>query len=148
MMDNRVFNINGPLHRVPHMREGEIEMLADALKLAMRQRGSNTKAIGWSVIPNLGLALYWAEPKNIAEPYNKLLASMGQGDTQPLAHLIANWLETDEAKAMPHEGWDADCDHDGDNGDGWRVFVGDWGNVGSRWEAICCVRHAFMWYGK
>lgn len=147
-MDNRAFNVNGPLHREPHMREGNIEMLADTLKLAMRQRGENTTVVGWSVIPSIGLALYWTEPSGLLVPFNKLLAPLGLGDTQPLAHMIANWLDTDEAKSMPHEGWDADEDHDGDNGDGWRVFVGDWGHVGNRWEAICAVKHAFMWYGK
>lgn len=146
-MDNRIFNVNGPLH-TNHQREKDVEQLAATLDLAMRQRGENTKAVGWSVLPDVGLVFYWTEPANIAEPFNRFLAPMGRGDSQPLAHMAAQWLDTDEAKAMKHAGFDAEYIGDGDCGDGWRVSVGDWGHVGGRWEAICAVRHAFMWYGK
>ncbi|MDR9781847.1 hypothetical protein [Rhizobium redzepovicii] len=39
-------------------------------------------------------------------------------------------------------------DHDGDNGRGWRVFVGAWGHVGGDHYAILGIVPSWAMYGK
>lgn len=130
-MDNRVFNVNGRTQ----------EMLAMALSLAFKQEGDNVKAKAWRFIPNKGLVLLWSATSGS----NVFPAPM---EPHEVASMAMRWLQGDEAKNMTFEGWDEDHDHDGHNELGWRVYVEEWGHVGSEHYSICAIRPAWMWYGK
>lgn len=138
-MDNRVFNVNG---------KGR-EMLADTLRLALFQQGGcwpsdkERKAVGYRVHPQKGLILLWTIRPEKGDL--KFIAPLGP---EALAEMITEWLNTEEAAAIPLTSWDADCDHDGHNSKGWRVYCEDWGHVDREWGAICAVTPAFMWHGK
>ena len=58
------------------------------------------------------------------------------------------WLKTDEAWETKLDHWDEDCDHDGHNTKGWRVYCDDWGHVGDYRGALVAVKPAYMWHGK
>lgn len=137
-MDNRVFNVNG----------SGLPGLIAAMKLAFRQQAgfydrSRTDTVsGWIVDPKKGLILLWSDS---VTGCSKFMAPM---TAEQVAPMVMGWLETDEAKAIPLSGWDADCQHDGNNSPGWRVFVEDWGHVGDQRYATCCITPAFMWHGK
>jgi len=62
--------------------------------------------------------------------------------------IVYQWLKSDEAKTITLTGWDENADHDGSNALGWRVYVEDWGHIGSDWGAYCAIKPAYMWYGK
>lgn len=133
--DNRILNMNGQSD----------EQLKLALKFAFRDqydRENTCKA--WEVKPDKGLVLYQYHSdsnKNV----QKLPAPMSADD---VFTLVKNWLTTDEASAIPHEDWDRDIDHDGDNIVGWRMYLEDWGHVGGDWGALCCIKPAYLWLGK
>lgn len=132
-MDNRIFNVNG---------QG-LDLLKQALALAFAQQGffNPAKAMSWHVSPDKGLILYWYAEKGTT-PF---MAPMG---AEGVAEMVFDWLKSDQAKAIPCEGWDADSDHDGSNEPGWRVYVEDWGKVGGSSSAICAIKPAYLWYGK
>lgn len=141
-MDNRVFNING---------KGK-EMLVDVLRLALwhyrggyeGQRDAST-AKGYMIDPKKGLILLWVLDEHNSA-HQKFLAPLG---AEALAENVYAWLQTEEAKAIPLEGWDKDADHDGHNSRGWRVFCEDWGHVGTAgYRAIVGITPAYMWHGK
>lgn len=132
-MDNRIFSINGPLD------EREEDFLAEALSLAMKQCRTDN-SIGWEFVREHGVLLY-----QYGECKNKFLAPLG---ADAVASMLRAWLVTKEATSMLHEGFDADADHDGSNGPGWRAYVENWGLVANRHGVICAVRPAFMWHGK
>lgn len=132
-MDNRVFNVNGP------MRERLSDFLTEAIDLAMKQCRADT-VVGWEFVREHGVLLF-----SYGDCKNKFLAPLG---ADAVASMLRAWLVTEEARSMPHEGVDADADHDGSNGPGWRAYVESWGQVANRYGVICAVRPAFMWYGK
>lgn len=138
-MDNRVFNVNG---------KGRA-MLAAVLQLVLWHQngcygdGVGHKAVGYRIHPTKGLVLVWTIRPEKGDL--KFIAPLGH---EALAEMIMEWLKSDEAKAIPLAGWDADCDHDGDNSPGWRVYCEDWGHIDHEWGAICAVTPAFMWHGK
>ncbi|PZQ86025.1 MAG: hypothetical protein DI549_00655 [Ancylobacter novellus] len=61
-------------------------------------------------------------------------------DAEATAHLAGLWLDEQDYGREP--------DHDGDNGKGWRVFVGGWGHVAGDHYSICAVTPAWAMYGK
>ena len=131
MMDNRVFNVNG---------EGEV-MLTATLKLLFTQCNAEyTKAHGWAFTPKHGFIVY--QYPGVGNRFPTPLTA------EQLAPIVWAWLNGDEAKTVECDGWDADCDHDGDNGPGWRVFCEDWGHVNGDYNAVCAIKPAYMWYGK
>jgi len=137
MMDNKLLSING---------EGA-EMLELAIKIAFMQHGLNTSAKAYRIDPTYGIVLDWVEPGkgSASNPFPV------PQDPEMCADWIVRWLQTDVAKAIlvsnknQHE---EDCDHDGDNYPGWRVFNENWGHVDGRWEAICAIRPCWLWAGK
>lgn len=135
--DNRIFNVNGA-------KDEHLEM---AINLAFRLDSYNADgatAKGYVVLPNKGLVFLWnidttkdaiafPEPIYAAEAYA----------------FAKTWLKGREAKLIElNERWEGDCDHDGDNSLGWRVYVEDWGHVGSNHYAICAVKPCYLWHGK
>lgn len=135
MMDNRIFNING---------KGE-SMLLRVLELACIQNGGPehpSKIKGWKVTDEDGMILYW-HPENVTP-------LPGDGVTaKEFMPIVWSWLSNDKEKVkIKLTSWDRDADHDGHNGQGWRVYCGDWGHVGGSSYAICAVKPVYLWYGK
>ena len=132
-MDNRIFNVNGRLDR------GGEQLLLKTLELAFEISGH--KAAAWRVSLDHGLILDWCDN---ATGSNRFPSPVTATQVMPM---VASWLHSDEAKQVKCEDWDADADHDGHNGPGWRVYCGDRDHV-QGWQAIVAVKPAFMWYGK
>lgn len=141
-MDNRVFNVNG---------KGKA-MLTEVLRLALWHHsgcmgnGSDCTAKGYMVDPNKGLILLWTlDDKD--QRHQKFIAPLR---ADALAENVYAWLASEEAAQIPLTGtWDDDCDHDGHNSKGWRVFCEDWGHVGAaEWKGIVAITPAYMWHGK
>lgn len=131
-MDNRVFNVNG---------SGD-EMLLQVLKIAFMQAGRNTYAKAWLQTEEHGLVLCWVDSENL----NTLPGAMTAEECMPM---VKGWLSGEFAKSVKPAEWCEDVDHDGNNPDGWQVYVEGWGKVGpADYRAICGVRPAFMWHGK
>ena len=131
-MDNRVFNVNG---------SGD-QMLLAALQLVFAQEGASVRCKAWQVTKQ-GLVLSWYPDKGTTP----LPSSKGMTASEVLP-MVLGWLSSVDLTDIEMEGWDRDCDHDGENSMGWRVFCEDWGHVGSNHYAICAVKPAFMWHGK
>lgn len=129
--DNRVFNVNGE----------DFDTLKKTIELAFLINGSNTKAVSWEFDKDKGLVLSWTK----TERGHLFPVAL---DAEESASIAWKWIHTEDAKKMKFEKWDCDQDHDGSNGDGWRVYVEDWGHVGTNCYAICAIRPAYVWYGK
>ncbi len=138
-MDNRIFNVNGE----------SPTMLRDALKLVFAQEGDRTRAAAWVFSQEHGMILLWVIPSTgdylRPHPCTPFPTPLTAEQVEPLVSL---WLKSEQAKTVKCEKWDADADHDGSNGLGWRVYCGDWGHVGNESYGICAIKPAWMWYGK
>lgn len=140
-MDNRVFDVNGKGYG----------MFVDTLKLALWQTGGcyetskDYNVTGYAIDPQKGLILLsWISTSE--KNTHKFLTNMTAEEVAPMVY---KWLQTEEALAVPPGQWDDDCDHDGHNSMGWRMFVEGWGHVGEyKGSAAICVRPAYMWHGK
>lgn len=130
MSDNRIFNVNG---------EGEAMLLA-TLKLVFAQ--SHETCMAWFVSETHGLVLLWSDTCERAT-----LFPAGLSAEECLPFVLA-WLKSADAKKIKKERWDADTDHDGSDGDGWRVYCEDWGHVDNEFAAICGIKPVVLWYGK
>lgn len=129
--DNRIFNVNGV----------EKKHLIHAIRLAFDINNDTSTAKSWKFDPKYGLILYWyAEDGTHKFPVPV--------SPEAAAEIAFEWLDSEEARNMECKDWDADSDHDGHNGYGWRVYVEDWGHVGGSHCALCAVRPAHVWYGK
>ena len=127
--DNAVFNVNGKSE----------SRLRDALSLALN--GGTVAA--YKFIQSKGLVLYsYASSGN-----NGVVKFPTPLSANEVSGIVIKWLQSEEAKSVPCEGWDADADHDGDNEIGWRVYTEDWGHVEGEWDALA-IKPAYMWYGK
>lgn len=135
-MDNRVFNVNGK----------GVELLAKVLDLAMIQEGfKSVKMTGFKKDPERGIILYWHNNQAEEKGVTPFLAPPTSGE---LARMIVASLSEEWTSRIPMEDWDANCDHDGSNELGWRVYCDDWGKVGDDDYAFLCVKPAYMWHGK
>lgn len=136
-MDNRIFNVNGPM-----TADGK-DLLAATLRLAFQQMGhpgrEGNKAIGYRVCSRKGFILYRYPVSNC------VLFPCSLSSDQVLPTILA-WF--DSKPDYTCEEWDEDHDHDGHNGPGWRVYCEDWGFVDDEYQAFLAVKPAFMWYGK
>ena len=131
--DNRVFDVNGS-------SEG---FLKDVLKLAFMQ--DHDKAIGYKIDSKKGFVLYWATTDDKESECIKFPVPLSYIEVCPL---VWAFLKSDEAKKIKLKGFDADFDHDGHNGSGWRVYCEGWGHIGNDWQAFLAITPALMWYGK
>ena len=139
-MDNRVFNVNG---------SGQ-ETLAKVLELAFSQEGQNTKAEYFVVDKKKGLILLWYVNDTWRKKVSKFLTPLTAKAVTPM---IAEWLQSDEAKTIELDHWDENADHDGSNSKGWRVYCERWGHIegedGLSYDgSIVAITPAFMWHGK
>ena len=131
-MDNRIFNVNG---------KGDKALLA-TLQLVFQQCGDKTTCKGWRFSKEHGLILlWWADGKDVVKLPSGLTA-------EQCLPMVVSWLGDAEAKTVVKTSWDASCDHDGGNGEGWRVYCADWGHVAGESSAICAVKPVVLWYGK
>jgi len=141
-MDNRIFNVNGR----------GLSMLTSTLKLAFWQnagcydKSQDTETVkGYTVEKDKGLILLWAVDEKDPS-HQKFIAPLTAEAVAPLVDL---WLKSDEAKQIPFERWEDDCDHDGHNTLGWRVYCEDWGHVGrAGWHATIAIKPVYLWHGK
>jgi hypothetical protein len=118
---------------------------------------------GYSIHPNFGMILYQYEG---AEP-GKLNFPFDEGkDSIALASFFYNYLKSPLAQVKPLDEpkdayermnteefiadmkWDADSDHDGSNGLGWRLFTGKWGKILGNYKTPLAIRPCYCWYGK
>lgn len=141
-MDNRIFSVNGR----------GLSMLTDTLKLAFWQqagcydndRSTNTVK-GFTVETDKGLILLWdIDEKN--PDHHKFMAPLS---AEAVAPMVEQWLKSEVASEISLGPWEDDCDHDGHNSKGWRVYCEDWGHVGqANWRAVVAVKPVFLWHGK
>jgi hypothetical protein len=121
-MDNREIDIQS---------EGEYDF-----KLAMQlATANNKKAVGYSLeLEGSTMVLYWSKhEKMIPLPYSM--------DSAEITSFVWGWLQkTKPLGARP--------DHDGDNGEGFRVYNEAWGHVFHRWEAFIAITPIWAMYGK
>ena len=103
-----------------------------ALEIAFTNCPGN-KAIGYRVIKDKGLVLYWTEADNVT-PF---LSKMTFSEVEPL---VQGWLKEQDYGEQP--------DHDGSNGKGWHVYNEAWGHVNNEWEAFVAIEPAWAMYGK
>ena len=128
-MDNRIFNVNG----------SDDSLLLDTLKLVFNQRG--TTASYWVKDTEYGIVLLsWKDKRATAFP-NDMTADM-------VFPLVLAYLDSEDASKCEMNGWDSNYDHDGHNSMGWRVYCGDWGDLGGYSGTICAIKPAYMWHGK
>lgn len=101
-----------------------------ALKIAF---GSYHKAVGYKVIPDKGLVLYWI-------PVDDMVPLPFKMDSDAIVPIVQGWLAEQDYGREP--------DHDGDNGQGWRVYCESWGHVNHQFEAFVAIQPAWAMYGK
>lgn len=124
--DNAIFNVNG---------EG-LEKLIKAIDLAF----NGNKIVGWKFKQEFGICLYYYDSEKI----NKFPVP---ATAKQCGEFVFEWLQSDDAKKVPCKGKDADCDHDGHNSKGWRVYTEDWGHIDNDWNVIA-IKPCFLWHGK
>ena len=79
------------------------------------------------------LILFWHDaPGLLPLPY-----ALEIGEAIPF---VCGWLKKAQRGPEP--------DHDGDNGEGWRVFTGVWGGIAGYHYSIVAVQPAWAMYGK
>lgn len=135
-MDNRIFNVNG---------RGK-EMLLATLSLASVQEGLKFK--GWYFNPKAGLVLTWCTPNTNSRNVSSFLCGKDGLDAEGIVDSVWDWLQSDQAKTVPLGEWEYNCNHDGHNTMGWRVYCEDWGHVDNDAYTICAVKPCYMWHGK
>ena len=136
---NQILNING--HEVDNQESG----LLLALKIAFLQQGGNTKCEGWTKSKDHGLVLYWSTVSVFSSDVNVLMTPLSPENIIPM---VLSWLSDNAPENFNLGEWDGDCDHDGSNSLGWRVYKEDWGHVHNHWQAICAIKPIYVWHGK
>jgi len=106
------------------------EVLGKALDIGF---SGYRKAIGYSIHPEKGFVLYWAETKEMI-PFP---VSMDAATVLPI---IVAWLAEQDYGREP--------DHDGDNNRGWRLYNEEWARVDGKYQAFLAVKPAWTMYGK
>lgn len=131
---NRIFNVNGI----------DKEFFVDTLTLAIKQETTDGKVAGYRIHPQKGFILLWSVSSDVES--RKGIAFPVKMSANLVADIVWEWLQTGPETEYPH--WDEDCDHDGHNELGWRIYCENWGHVDSDWAAICAIKPAYIWYGK
>lgn len=99
-------------------------------------------AVGWAVLPDHGLVLYWDLDSKSPSLVNRLPSPM---DAKAASDFVWHWLENTAEKDVDFN----QChDHDGYNARGWRVYCEAWGQVAGDWRAFVAVRPIWALYGK
>jgi len=138
-VDNQIFDINGK----------GLAVLDKTMDLAFTDRcyDNNQTAKSWAYHSQYGLLFfaYGNDGHKFPTPLTGIQCSS----------IAWEWLKTPEGKASDfdfssHEKkMVGNADHDGDNSEGWRVYLEDWGHVGSYSSGvICAVMPCYLWHGK
>lgn len=136
-MDNKIFNVNGRLE--------DEDVLLMTLQLAMKQEwGNNLTIAGWSFDINKGMILHRFTKDN----RNNLIPFPNPLTAEQLLPIVISFLNSDKAKSIECDNWDADLEHDGHNSKGWRIYTEDWGRIGDDWTSYIAIKPAYMWHGK
>jgi hypothetical protein len=140
-MDNKIFNVNGRSK----------DQLEQTLKLALLDEYGKVQTVkGYVFYPEKGFVLLWHVDPN--KPNEKAFPVPLSYDM--VANVVWDWLKTDEAESVPLGDWEDDCDHDGDNDKGFRVYTESWGHVHEKGEytinhySIVAIKSVYCWYGK
>lgn len=139
-----------------------VESFKKALSFFFPNKHDTVKA--FAVDPKKGMILYWAAPEDVvakskATEFSTYVNSLptpktsGGGLIQLLPYEMGyeaawqfawNWLQTPAAGQIRGP----QPDHDGDNGDAWRVYNESWTHVDDRWEALVGIEPIWAMYGK
>lgn len=124
-MDNRQIDIRA---------EGETDFKL-AMQLATGKYGGH-KTIGYSIeLEGSTMVLYWGGK------HDKMMPLPYEMNADEIAAFVWGWLQ--KTKPLGKE-----PDHDGDNGNGFRVYNEAWGHVMHRWEAFIAITPIWAMYGK
>jgi hypothetical protein len=146
-MDNRTIDVTS-------VGEAELGM---ALRLAW-PGAPGSKATHYKAVGLTEKVAYYGEPT-----FRHAVSNHETDDGTPT--LILFWHEERGSLPLPYaleideaipfvSGWlkkaqrGPEPDHDGDNGEGWRVFTEAWGHVAGHQYAIVAVQPAWAMYGK
>jgi len=160
-MDNPRFNITGDT----------LEELVDVFKLIfkrefkwpephLKEKEGYGHFTGYKIHPNHGILLHqypidfddkntipfdFAEGKSPIALANFCIAKLKKIKVEDPSDLDSNGYEWEEY--LTDFQWDRDCEHDGHNTMGWRVYTGQWGHV-TDYRYPYAVRKRFCWHGK
>lgn len=145
-MDNKIFNVNG---------RTKLQLELAVKLLLLDEYNENNTVSGWYFSKKKGLVLtWWVGDGCEATPFTDRMGKKSTINGDELVDLLWNWLNTEEAKSVFFEGWDANADHDGHNELGWRLYVDDWGHVQKEngitidHYSIAAFKPSYCWYGK
>lgn len=124
-----------------------VDSLRAALSIALRHNAPGGKISHWAVAKDpapeanawtqdaIGktLILLWHEERE-SQPFPAEL------DLELATSFVDAWLKQQDYGQSP--------DHDGSNGQGWRVFCDHWGHVLDHHYAICGIQPQWAMYGK
>lgn len=137
------------------LAEGD-ETLLEALAIAFRHNAPGGKATHWAGFDmkfkgvewysrdrpgtkRPTLVFYWIDPKlDDATPFPAPIKP------KEAVAMVGVWMEgLKEGNRFPQE-----PDHDGSNGEGYRIFCEQWGHVNDNHYAIVAVQPTWAMYGK
>lgn len=135
-MDNKLFDVNG---RTPEQLENTLKLLLD------NEYGETRKVEGWLFDKEKGFVLYWHTEKR----GHKFPVPIGY---KALAQIVYEWLQSEEAGTVTLGEWEDDCDHDGSNELGFRVYLDEWGHININGSldhyTLGAIKPVYCWYGK
>lgn len=120
-MDNRQISIQA---------EGKADF-----ELALRLASGRHKAIGYRVHDG-SLVFYWT-----GSDTSKMIPFPYEMDIQQMIEFAWGWL-------LKNKPVGPEPDHDGDNGEGFKVYNEDWGHVFNEWQAFVAITPIWALYGK
>lgn len=171
-MDNERFNVTGD-------NQGDLVALLEFIfrrefkwpQVHAKKSEGYGGFTGYVIDKHLGLVLHQYPIDHDDKKVQKF--PFGEGhDPRKLAAFIYNYLGSEAAKEVvdaplpPPTGrgtagydeyasyrqdyrWDASCDHDGSNGQGWRLYTGEWGHIQPYGHSYpFAIRPIVAWYGK
>lgn len=113
--------------------------LTKAMEIAF-EGAAGGKAEAYAIDPKKGLVFLWhkAEPRTVSETIVFNLPF--KLDATGAADFAKRWLAEQDYGQQP--------DHDGDNGEGWRLYNETWGHVEGYTYGFVAVKPAWIMYGK
>jgi hypothetical protein len=130
-----------------------------AFELAMQLLFDNApggKVSHYSDHPTYGFVLFWdgdedylseasydahdLKKEKVTSPIVKLPYAM---NCKAATDLAWEWLQ-----AQPNDKYQDQCDHDGSNGKGFKVYNEYWGHIGDSHYSVLAVLPVWAWYGK
>lgn len=135
-MDNVQFNVRGDKQ----------EDLLLALQLAFSVTG-HQKAVGYKIIKNKGLILYWTE----AEDIEKFIVPMKPEELLPTIQVFLDDFYDCNTYGieLSEDEWDDMPDDDEIGGHyGWRIYTETWGRINDDWKSFLAITPSYCWLSK